>query len=272
MWRNWSGLESATPARVEEPADTAAVVDAIEKARADGGTVKMVGTGHSFTAISAPEGTMLTPHRMSGIVAVDRDAMTVTALAGTPLKVLNAELERLGPEPAQHGRHRRADPRRRHLDRHPRHRRRRRRAGRAGRGPRAGHRHRRGAPRDTAEENADVLDVARVGLGRPRRAHHGHLPGGAAVPARGDRAADVVGRGARLLRRDGRGEPPRRHVLVPAHRPDAHQAQRPPRRRPRRGRAAPPLARLARRRLPVQHLLRRAHRRRQPGPGRRSRG
>ncbi|HEX2551578.1 MAG TPA: D-arabinono-1,4-lactone oxidase [Nocardioidaceae bacterium] len=96
VWRNWSGLESATPTRVEEPMDTAAVVTAIEKARAEGGTVKMVGTGHSFTAISAPEGTMLTPRLMSGILAVDRDAMTVTALAGTPLKVLNAELERLG--------------------------------------------------------------------------------------------------------------------------------------------------------------------------------
>ncbi|MFC4784745.1 D-arabinono-1,4-lactone oxidase [Nocardioides sp. MAHUQ-72] len=96
QWRNWSGLESATPTWVEEPEDTAAVVTAVEKARADGGTVKMVGTGHSFTSIAAPEGTLLRPQRLSGIVGVDRDAMTVTALAGTPLKVLNAELERLG--------------------------------------------------------------------------------------------------------------------------------------------------------------------------------
>ena len=56
----------------------------------------MAGTGHSFTAIAAPEAVLLTPGRLSGIVAVDRDAMTVTALAGTPLKVLNAGLERLG--------------------------------------------------------------------------------------------------------------------------------------------------------------------------------
>ena len=45
----------------------------------------MVGTGHSFTAISAPEHTMLTPGARRGIVAVDREAMTVTAHAGTPL-------------------------------------------------------------------------------------------------------------------------------------------------------------------------------------------
>ena len=37
---------------------------------------------------------MLRPDRLTGIVAVDREALTVTAHAGTPLKVLNAELER----------------------------------------------------------------------------------------------------------------------------------------------------------------------------------
>ena len=56
----------------------------------------MVGTGHSFTAIAAPEATMLRPGGLTGIVAVDRDAMTVTARAGTPLKDLNAGLEQLG--------------------------------------------------------------------------------------------------------------------------------------------------------------------------------
>jgi FAD-linked oxidoreductase len=95
-WKNWSGLESARPQRVEEPADTAAIVAAVERARRERSTVKMVGTGHSFTAISAPEGTMLRPTNLGGILAVDRDAMTVTALAGTQLKVLNAQLEGLG--------------------------------------------------------------------------------------------------------------------------------------------------------------------------------
>ena len=95
-WSNWAGIESARPARVEEPADTAAIVAAVERARAEGTTLKMVGTGHSFTAISAPEHTMLRPTNLGGIVAVDRDAMTVTALAGTQLKELNRQLEVLG--------------------------------------------------------------------------------------------------------------------------------------------------------------------------------
>ncbi len=95
-WRNWSGLEASYPDVVVHPGDTEAVVAAVDRARSDGTTVKMVGTGHSFTAIGAPDHTMLRPDRLSGILAVDREAMTVTALAGTPLHVLNTELERLG--------------------------------------------------------------------------------------------------------------------------------------------------------------------------------
>jgi L-gulono-1,4-lactone dehydrogenase len=95
-WRNWSGLEASYPDVVVHPGSPEAVVAAVDQARTDGTTVKMVGTGHSFTAIGTPEQTMLRPDRLSGILAVDRDAMTVTALAGTPLHVLNTELERLG--------------------------------------------------------------------------------------------------------------------------------------------------------------------------------
>jgi FAD-linked oxidoreductase len=95
-WTNWSRLESATPERVVAPADVDSVVAEVVRARAAGRTVKMVGTGHSFTAISAPEHTMLAPWSLGGVMAVDRDAMTVTAAAGTTLKDLNATLESLG--------------------------------------------------------------------------------------------------------------------------------------------------------------------------------
>jgi FAD-linked oxidoreductase len=95
-WQNWSGLESAEPRSVLVPASPEDVVEAVLAARGSRSTVKMVGTGHSFTGIAAPGDVMLRPDRLTGIVAVDREAMTVTAYAGTPLRVLNAELERLG--------------------------------------------------------------------------------------------------------------------------------------------------------------------------------
>jgi L-gulono-1,4-lactone dehydrogenase len=95
-WRNWAGLTTVTPTEVRTPRDADDVVAAVDRARERRTTVKMPGTGHSFTGIAAPEGIMLSPTRLSGIVAVDREAMTVTALAGTPLRVLNAGLEALG--------------------------------------------------------------------------------------------------------------------------------------------------------------------------------
>jgi FAD-linked oxidoreductase len=95
-WSNWSGLARTTPAQVFAPRTPDDVAAAVAEARAAGTTVKMVGTGHSFTAVAAPEHTMLLPTHLTGIRHVDRDAMTVTAAAGTPLHVLNHELERLG--------------------------------------------------------------------------------------------------------------------------------------------------------------------------------
>src|SRR4051812_26099620 len=95
-WHNWADLVSVTPTEVRTPRDVDDIVAAVERARERGTTVKMPGTGHSFTGIAAPEGIMLSPSQLQGIVAVDRDAMTVTALAGTPLRLLNSSLEALG--------------------------------------------------------------------------------------------------------------------------------------------------------------------------------
>jgi FAD-linked oxidoreductase len=95
-WTNWSRLETAQPRREATPADAGEVAAEVRRALDAGSTVKMIGTGHSFTAISAPEGTMLRPHALTGIISVDREALTVTAYAGTLLKELNTVLERLG--------------------------------------------------------------------------------------------------------------------------------------------------------------------------------
>ncbi|WP_246372321.1 D-arabinono-1,4-lactone oxidase [Nocardioides pelophilus] len=95
-WRNWAGLESARGLRAVTPRSVDEIVAEVRRAADRGETVKVAGTGHSFTGIARPEHTLLLPGGLKGITAVDREAMTVTALAGTQLKVLNAELERLG--------------------------------------------------------------------------------------------------------------------------------------------------------------------------------
>ncbi|MFL6061679.1 MAG: D-arabinono-1,4-lactone oxidase [Marmoricola sp.] len=95
-WRSWSGLTTTSPSEVLEPTSAADVVAAVDRARELGTTVKMPGTGHSFTGIAAPEGIMLSPTGLCGLVAVDKEKLTVTAQAGTPLHVLNSALESHG--------------------------------------------------------------------------------------------------------------------------------------------------------------------------------
>ncbi|MGN6723912.1 MAG: FAD-binding protein, partial [Marmoricola sp.] len=95
-WQNWSGLATARPVKVLSPATAAEVSEAVVAAAHQQLTVKMPGTGHSFTDIAATQGLLLRPDRLRGITAVDRESMTVTALAGTPLHELNAALEHLG--------------------------------------------------------------------------------------------------------------------------------------------------------------------------------
>jgi FAD-linked oxidoreductase len=91
-WRNWSGLTTTSPTEVRMPTSVDDVVAAVNQARELGTTVKMPGTGHSFTGIAAPEGIMLEPSGLAGLVSVDKDNLTATARAGTPLHVLNSAL------------------------------------------------------------------------------------------------------------------------------------------------------------------------------------
>ncbi|WP_345596288.1 D-arabinono-1,4-lactone oxidase [Streptomyces marokkonensis] len=95
-WRNWGGNVSARPAREVTPASVEELAEAVRRAADDGLRVKAVGTGHSFTSIAATDGVLIRPHLLTGIRAIDRDAMTVTVEAGTPLRRLNLALAREG--------------------------------------------------------------------------------------------------------------------------------------------------------------------------------
>jgi FAD-linked oxidoreductase len=86
----------ARPAREVAPASVEEVAAAVRRAAEDGLTVKAVGTGHSFTSIAATDGVLIRPQLLTGIRTIDRDAMTVTVEAGTPLKRLNTALAREG--------------------------------------------------------------------------------------------------------------------------------------------------------------------------------
>jgi L-gulono-1,4-lactone dehydrogenase len=91
-WRNWAGNQSARPRRTATPRSADEVAAEVRKAGTDGLTVRMVGTGHSFTPAAVTDGVLLYPGGMTRIRSVDAAAGLVTVEAGCPLRVLNAEL------------------------------------------------------------------------------------------------------------------------------------------------------------------------------------
>jgi L-gulonolactone oxidase len=88
-WRNWAGDQVARPVRDLAPADAGEVADAVRAAARDGLRVRMVGSGHSFPGAALTDGVLLRPHRLTGLVAVDRAACTATVRAGTRLADLS---------------------------------------------------------------------------------------------------------------------------------------------------------------------------------------
>src|SRR5215469_578289 len=91
-WHNWAGNVTASPRRIASPGSAAEVAAEVGKAAAAGRTVRMVGSGHSFTATAITDGVLLRPDQLAAIRSVDPAAGTVTVEAGCPLHVLNEAL------------------------------------------------------------------------------------------------------------------------------------------------------------------------------------
>jgi FAD-linked oxidoreductase len=92
QWRNWAGNVTARPRRVSSPRTAEQVADEVRRAASDGLTVKMTGSGHSFTPVAVTDGVLLRPGGLRSIRSVDARAGLVTVEAGCPLHKLNAEL------------------------------------------------------------------------------------------------------------------------------------------------------------------------------------
>ncbi|MFB4303385.1 D-arabinono-1,4-lactone oxidase [Actinomadura sp. NTSP31] len=95
-WQNWAGNQQATPHRVATPGSTAEVAAAVRSAASDGLTVRMTGTGHSFTGAAVAEGVLLRPDSLTAVRSVDTATGLATVEAGLPLHVFNRVL-------AEHG-------------------------------------------------------------------------------------------------------------------------------------------------------------------------
>jgi L-gulono-1,4-lactone dehydrogenase len=96
VWRNWAGNQEARPAAIDHPATEADLVAVVRAAAAAGKSVKVVGSGHSFTDLALTTGRLVLLDRYTRLLAVDTDRFRVRVQAGMPLSQLNLALERRG--------------------------------------------------------------------------------------------------------------------------------------------------------------------------------
>ena len=88
-WSNWAGNQIASPLSIERPGNAAELRDIIGRAAENSETVKVVGSGHSFTSTALTAGRLVQIDKLSGIYSIDRDKCQVTVGAGTTLNDLN---------------------------------------------------------------------------------------------------------------------------------------------------------------------------------------
>jgi len=91
-WRNWAGDQTCIPAVTENPASTAEVIAALERAGAADRVVRVAGAGHSFTDGVLTDGSLLSLDRMDRVLDADRSSGLVRVQAGIRLHALSPEL------------------------------------------------------------------------------------------------------------------------------------------------------------------------------------
>ncbi len=85
-WRNWARTQSADPREVLAPGTVEDVRRAVEGVRARGGTLRPVGSGHSFSGAARPDDAQLTTDGLAGLLGVDEELGRATLLAGTRIR------------------------------------------------------------------------------------------------------------------------------------------------------------------------------------------
>jgi FAD-linked oxidoreductase len=95
LWRNWSGIQTAYPAARLAPTSEDELA-ALLKSTA--GPIRVVGAGHSFTALIPTPGTLVTLDAMQGITAHDAEKLTATVKTGSRLGALGPALADIGQE------------------------------------------------------------------------------------------------------------------------------------------------------------------------------
>lgn len=92
-WVNWAGNQSCRPRERPGPENEDALREALRRAT---GTVRVVGAGHSFSALVPTDDTLIATDLLTGLAGHDREALVADVWAGTRLHDLGPLLADAG--------------------------------------------------------------------------------------------------------------------------------------------------------------------------------
>lgn len=91
-WVNWAGDQQCAPAIIATPRSVEEVAGLLAEAEADGRTVRVAGTGHSFTDAVLTDGTLLNLAKLNRVLDVDRASGLARVEAGISLNAASTAL------------------------------------------------------------------------------------------------------------------------------------------------------------------------------------
>ncbi len=83
VWSNWSGIETSMPKLITAPKSEDQLATLLKNTS---GTIRPVGSGHSFTRLVPSEGTIVDVGKFAGLLDHDSETRTATLGAGTRLR------------------------------------------------------------------------------------------------------------------------------------------------------------------------------------------
>jgi L-gulonolactone oxidase len=96
QFRNWARTETSRATSWSLPATEDDVVAAVQRAKTSGSTLRVVGAGHSWSRIAAPDSVAMSLDRLGGPVEIDSARRSVSVPAGMRLRALSSALRLAG--------------------------------------------------------------------------------------------------------------------------------------------------------------------------------
>jgi FAD-linked oxidoreductase len=95
-WRNWAGDQACTPAAIERPSSREELAAVVRAAAEGGRSVRVAGSGHSFTEAALTDGVMIRVDALDRVLDANPSSGLVKVEAGIVLADLNERLYELG--------------------------------------------------------------------------------------------------------------------------------------------------------------------------------